>query len=319
MKKEFLPANVVLAANRIAPHIRETPLDYSPFFSELTGANVFLKLDNLQHTGSFKLRGATNKLLSLSPEERAKGCVAASSGNHGAAVAFAMSKLDTKGVIFVPEGSSATKVDAIKRAGGEVRFFGTDGLDTEMHAREYAEENGMCYVSPYNDEEVVAGQGTCGVEIAKQLSQVDAIFIAVGGGGLISGVGSFLKSVNTSISVVACQPEASAVMTESVKAGEILELPSDPTLSDGTAGGIEAGAITFDICKAVTDDFVTVSEEQIAEAMRQFIDSHHMLPEGAAGVALAGLKLRADKYNNKNVVVIICGGNISRETLRKVI
>jgi len=319
MKKEFLPANVVLAANRIAPHIRETPLDYSPFFSELTGANVFLKLDNLQHTGSFKLRGATNKLLSLSPEERAKGCVAASSGNHGAAVAFAMSKLDTKGVIFVPEGTSTTKVDAIKRAGGEVRFFGTDGLDTEMHAREYAEENGMCYVSPYNDEEVVAGQGTCGVEIAKQLSQVDAIFIAVGGGGLISGVGSFLKSVNTSISVVACQPEASAVMTESVKAGEILELPSDPTLSDGTAGGIEAGAITFDICKAVTDDFVTVSEEQIAEAMRQFIDSHHMLPEGAAGVALAGLKLRADKYNNKNVVVIICGGNISRETLRKVI
>jgi threonine dehydratase len=188
-----------------------------------------------------------------------------------------------------------------------------------MHAREYAAENGMCYLSPYNDEDVVAGQGTCGVEIAKQLPQVDAIFIAVGGGGLISGVGSFLKSVNPTMSVIACQPAASAVMTESVKAGEILELPSQPTLSDGTAGGIEADAITFDLCRAVTDDYVVVSEDQIAEAMRQFIDAHHMLPEGAAGVALAGLRLRADSYKGKNVVVIICGGNISRETLKEVI
>jgi threonine dehydratase len=319
MRQELLPANVVLAANQIAPHIRETPLDHSPFFSELTGANVFLKLENLQHTGSFKLRGAFNKLLSMTAEGRASGCVAASSGNHGAAVAFAMSELDTNGVIFVPEKTSTTKVDAIRRAGGEVRFFGTDGLDTETHAREYADENGMCYLSPYNDEEVIAGQGTCGVEIAKQLSQVDAIFIAVGGGGLISGVGSFLKSVNPSMSVIACQPEASAVMTESVKAGEILELPSDPTLSDGTAGGIEADSITFDICRAVTDDFVTVSEEQIGEAMRQFMDAHHQLPEGAAGVALAGLKLCADQFKGSNVVVIICGGNISRETLKKII
>ena len=319
MKPEFLPANVALAANRIAPHIRETPLDESPFFSELTGAHVFLKLENLQHTGSFKLRGAFNKLLSMTSEQRAAGCVAASSGNHGAAVAHAMAKLDTKGVIFVPEGTSTTKVDAIRRAGGEVRFFGTDGLDTEIHAREYAAGNGMCYLSPYNDQDVIAGQGTCGVEISKQLSKIDAIFIAVGGGGLISGVGSFLKSVNPSTSLVACQPAASAVMTESVKAGEILDMPSEATLSDGTAGGIESGAITFDICRSITDDYVVISEEQIAEAMRQFIDAHHMLPEGAAGVALAGLKLRADRYRDKNVVAIICGGNISRETLKKVI
>lgn len=319
MRLEVLPANVVLAANRIAPHIRETPLDHSPFFSELTGANVFLKLDNLQHTGSFKLRGAFNKLLSMTTEQREAGCVAASSGNHGAAVSYAMAKLNTKGVIFVPEGTSTIKVDAIRRTGGEVRFFGTDGLDTEVHAREYAAENGMCYLSPYNDEDVVLGQGTCGVEIARQLPKVDAIFIAVGGGGLISGVGSFLKSVNRSMSVVACQPAASAVMTESVKAGEILEMPSDPTLSDGTAGGIEADAITFDICRAIADDYVVVSEDQIAGAMRQFIDAHHMLPEGAAGVALAGLILRGDQYKDKNAVVIICGGNISRETLKTVI
>ena len=319
MRKEMLPANAVLAANRIAPHIRETPLDHSPFFSELTGANVYLKLENLQHTGSFKLRGAFNKLLSMAPEQRAEGWVAASSGNHGAAVAFAMSALDTTGVIFVPEVTSTTKVDAIKRAGGEIRFFGTDGLETEIHARQYAADNGMCYLSPYNDEDVIAGQGTCGVEISKQLSKVDGIFIAVGGGGLISGVGAFLKSVNPSISVVACQPAASAVMTESVKAGKIVEMPSDPTLSDGTAGGIESDAITFELCRTIADDYVVVSEEQIAETMRQFIDAHHMLLEGAAGVALAGLILRADQYKDKNVVVIVCGGNISRETLKKII
>ncbi len=319
MNKELLPAQAVLAANRIAANIRETPLDYSPYFSDLTGANVYLKLENLQHTGSFKLRGAFNKLLSLSAEDREAGGVAASSGNHGAAIAYAMNELGMSGTIFVPEQTSPTKVDAIKRAGGDVQYFGTDGLDTETHAREYAGQNGMVYLSPYNDLDVIAGQGTCGVEIAKQLSIVDAIFIAVGGGGLISGVGSFLKSVNPSLTVVACQPAASAVMTESVKAGKILDLPSDPTLSDGTAGGIEADAITFDICREITDEFVVVSEEQIAEAMRGFIDAHHMLIEGAAGVAIAGLLASGHKYKGKNVVVIVCGANISRETLKKVI
>lgn len=319
MDKNLLPANAVLAANRIDAHIRETPLDYSTALSEMSGANVYLKLENLQHTGSFKLRGAFNKLLSLTPDERQAGGVAASSGNHGAAIAYAMSKLGVKGVIFVPEKTSSTKVDAIKRAGGDVRFFGKDGLDTEVHAREYADENNMVYLSPYNDADVIAGQGTCGVEIARQLADIDAVFIAVGGGGLISGAGSFLKSVNPAITVVACQPLASAVMTESVKAGEILDLPSSPTLSDGTAGGIEAGAITFDICRDLVDEYQVVTEDQIAEAMCAFIDAHHMLPEGAAGVAIAGLLANTEPYQGKNVVIIICGGNISRETLKKVI
>jgi threonine dehydratase len=188
-----------------------------------------------------------------------------------------------------------------------------------MHAREYARDNDMAYLSPYNDADVVAGQGSIGVELAKQLPKVDAVFIAVGGGGLISGIGSFLKSVNTEVEVVSCQPVASAVMTESIKAGEILDLPSDPTLSDGTAGGIEADSITFDICRDVIDRFVVVTEEQIAHAMREFIDSHHMLLEGAAGVAIAGFLEVAGDYKDKNVVIVICGGNISRDTLKKVI
>ena len=319
MDRARLPADIVLAANRISSHIRETPLDYSPFFSEETGCEVWLKLENLQHTGSFKLRGAFNKLLSLTPEQRKTGCVAASSGNHGAAIAYAMKKLGVTGVIFVPEQTSSAKVDAIKRFGGDVRFFGTDGLDTEEHARQYADENSMAYLSPYNDEHVIGGQGTCGVEISRQISDVDAVFVAVGGGGLISGIGAYLKSVNLAVEIVSCQPVASMVMTESVKAGSLLDLSSEPTLSDGTAGGIEESAITFDICRDIVDRYVVVSEEEIAEGMRQFIDSHHQLPEGAAGVAIAGFLQVASDFAGKTVVIVICGGNISRETLKRVI
>ncbi len=314
-----LPADIVLAAHRLRGYVRETPLDYSPFYSDVGGANVYLKLENLQHTASFKLRGAFNKLLALTPEQKKSGGVAASSGNHGAAIAHAMQKLGIEGVIFVPEKTASTKVDAIRLAGAEVRFFGTDGLDTETHARAYAEEHGMVYLSPYNDVDVIVGQGTCGFEIAKQLSRVDAAFIAVGGGGLISGVGAFLKSVNPDCEIYACQPQASPVMTESVKAGKIVDMPSEPTLSDGTAGGIEAGAITFDLCREIADDYLLVSEEDIGVAMRGFIDAHHMLLEGAAGVAIAGYLQAMDALEGRNVVIVVCGGNISRETLKKIL
>lgn len=307
------------AASRISDLVRQTPLDFSPRFSDTTGAEVHFKLENLQHTGSFKLRGAVNRLMTLTPEQRAAGCVAASSGNHGAAVAFAMQRIDVEGVIFVPENTSPAKIDAIKSYGGDVRFFGTDGLHTETHARQYADQHGMFYLSPYNDADVIAGQGTCGVEIATQLPDVDSVYIAVGGGGLISGVGSVLKSRNSDVRIVGCQPEASAVMAHSVEAGHVVDEPSQPTLSDGTAGGVEADSITFDLCRAVTDEFVLVSEEQIADAMRQFIDLEHQLIEGAAAVAVAAMLAQQDANQARKVIVLICGGNVSRATLRTVL
>ena len=184
---ELDPMGVATAArearDRIAGLTRKTPLDYSWRFSAAIGADVYFKLENLQYTGSFKLRGAANRLLTLTREQRRAGCVTASSGNHGAAVAYAMQKLGIGGVIFVPEQTSSAKVEAIRSYGGDVRFFGTDGLDTEEHAREYAAVRGMFYVSPYNDPEVIAGQGTCGIEIVASLPQVDTVYIAVGGGG----------------------------------------------------------------------------------------------------------------------------------------
>jgi threonine dehydratase len=307
------------AATRIAGVICETPLKRSPEFSDATAAEVFFKLENQQHTGSFKLRGAANCLMNLSVEQRDKGCVAASSGNHGAAVAYAMRTLETIGVIFVPEQTSSAKVDAIRRYGGEVRFIGSDGLDTEQHAREYATLHGMYYVSPYNDSAVIAGQGTCGIEIVGQLPDVDAVFVAVGGGGLISGVASVLKTHNRDVRVFGCQPEASAVMARSMAAGRILDLPSEQTLSDGTAGGIEADAITFELCRELVDEFILVSEQQIAAAMRQYIQAEQHQIEGAAGVAIAGLLSQKKSLQGKKVVVIICGGNISRQTLDSVV
>lgn len=316
---QYSPTEVVAAATaaamRIGDIVNRTPLTLSSAFSEASGADVYLKLENRQLTGSFKIRGASNRLATLSDEQRSRGCVAASSGNHGAAVACAMQRLGTSGVIFVPEQTSTAKVEAIRSYGGDVQFFGNDGLDTEQHARGYSEKNDMFYLSPYNDPEVIAGQGTCGVEMVQQLPDLDAVFIAVGGGGLTAGVGSVLKAHNPEIRIYGCQPEASAVMAKSVDAGEILDMPSNPTLSDGTAGGIEADAITFELCKDLIDEFVLVSEAEIAAAMRLYMSAEDEAIEGAAGVALAGLLARKDAVQGHKVAVIVCGGNVSQQVI----
>ena len=306
------------AAERISSYVIHTPLQRSESFSSDLGADVFFKLENLQTTGSFKLRGATNRLLTLSDEQRNTGCVTASTGNHGAAFACATEKLGTSGIIFVPEQTSAVKVEAIKSYGGDIRFYGTDGVDTEQYARAYADKKGLFYMSPYNDEQVIAGQGSCGVEIVEQMPDVDAVFIAVGGGGLIAGVASVLKTHNPNIRIYGCQPGNSAVMAHSIEAGEILDLESEPTLSDATAGGIEANAITFPLNQAAVDEFVLVDEGQIAAAMRLCMDREGHTIEGAAGVAVAGMLARRDGLAGKNVVAVICGGNISEDALEQV-
>ena len=275
-------------------------------------------MENRQHTGSFKIRGAANRLLTLTTQQRTAGCVTASSGNHGAAVARALQLLAIDGVIFVPERTSSAKVEAIRAYGGDIRFYGDDGLETETHARDFAIREGLFYVSPYNDPEVIAGQGTCGVEIETVLPDVDAVFIAVGGGGLVSGVGSVLKAHNPDIIVYGCQPKASAVMAQSVAAGRILDMASEKTLSDGTAGGIEHDAVTFPITREVVDEFVIVSEAEIAAAMHFFMDSMGESIEGAAGVAIAAMLQHLPALADKTIAVIICGGNISDEQLAEV-
>ena len=307
------------AADRIRPYVRATPLDHSLYLSQRTGADVHLKLENLQYTGSFKLRGAMNKLLTLTPEQCLRGVVAASSGNHGAAVAYGCCALGIKGTVFVPEHASPTKLEAMRRYGIEVRQHGDDSLVSELEARRYADEHGLAYLSPYNDLDVVAGQGTIGVEIVEQLPGVEVVFVSVGGGGLIGGIAAVLKAHNPAIHVVGCLPENSSVMAVSVARGAIVDMPSLPTLSDGTAGGIEEGAVTFALCQALVDEYVLVSEAEIAAAMRAIMEGQHLLVEGAAGVAVAALLKTQERWQGKQVAVVLCGGNISLETLRSVL
>ena len=322
--RRVAPANMLAqaafeAADRIRPYVRATPLDHSLYFSQLTGADVYLKLENLQYTGSFKLRGAMNKLLTLAPEQCLRGVVAASSGNHGAAVAYGCRALGISGAVFVPEHASPTKLEAMRRYGIEVRQHGDDSLLSELEARRHADEHDLAYLSPYNDLDVVAGQGTIGVEIVEQLPGVEVVFVSVGGGGLIGGIASVLKAYNPAIHVVGCLPENSPVMAVSVERGAIVDMPSLPTLSDGTAGGIEEGAVTFALCQALVDEYVLVSEAEIATAMREIMEGQHLLVEGAAGVAVAALRKTQERWQGKQVAVVLCGGNISLATLRSVL
>jgi threonine dehydratase len=305
------------AEARIRPYVRETPLEPSPGLSERTGADVYLKLENLQHTGSFKVRGAFNKLLSLDATLRRRGVVAASTGNHGAAMAHAMAVLDVPGIIFVPETASTAKVANIRRLGGEVRFFGPEGGATEVHARAFAAENGLTYVSPYNDPDVISGQATIGIELLRQTPKIDVVFAPIGGGGLIGGIGGAMKAVDPSAIAVAVSPRNSKAMMESMQAGRIVETRHLPTLSDATAGGVEPGAITFDLCRAVVGEFVDVDEGEIRDAMRLFVEQHHMLLEGAAGAAIAGLLASGRRHAGKSVAVVISGANIGADRLKE--
>jgi threonine dehydratase len=310
---------VLEAESRIRPHVRETPLEHSPILGRHCDCEVYLKLENLQITGSFKVRGAANKLLSLTDDERERGVVTASTGNHGAAVAHMLGALGCPGSIYLPHGASGAKVERLRRIGGGLEFFGDDCVEAEIQARSVAERSGQVFISPYNDPEVVGGQGTVGLEIERQLDRVDSVLVPVGGGGLISGVAGALKGSNPDVEVIGCQPENSAVMYESVKTGRILELESLPTLSDGTAGGIEPEAITFGLCRRLVDDFLLVSEEEIGAAVRSVIEHHHLLVEGAAALPVAALLKQPERFQGHRVVLVVSGGVIGLETLREVL
>jgi len=313
------PTEVIKAYNRSKSSIRKTPLEHSPYLSNLIDGNVYLKLDNIQKTGSFKFRGAVSKMTSISATEKEKGVVTASTGNHGAACSLAMSLLGIDGKIVVPTIVHKNKVNNILNFGGKVEYHGDDCLIAEERAQEISKTTGATYISPYNDPAIICGQGTMGYEIDQDLKNIDSVFVSVGGGGLISGVGGYLKSVQKNVKMVAVSPKNSCVMYESIKAGKQLDLPSDPTLSDGTAGGVEMGSITFELCQRIIDEFILVTEDEIADGIRIGLEKHHQLIEGAAGAAIAGFTKQKDKLNGQTVVIVICGGNISSEVLKSIL
>jgi threonine dehydratase len=313
------PVAVRAARDRIAGHARRTPVVESAWLSDASGARVFLKLENLQHTGSFKLRGALNTVLALSSDARARGVITASTGNHGAAVAFACGVAGATATIYVPHGADRAKLERIEMLGGQLVTYGTDSAETERRARDAAAEAGRPYVSPYNDVMVAAGQGTIGLELADDPGSLDTVFVAVGGGGLVAGIAGYLDAVSPGTRIVGCSPRQSAVMAESIRQGRIVELESGPTLSDGTAGGVEPDALTFEWCRTLVDEWVLVDEEAIALAMRQAVLADHLVVEGAAGVAMAAVLAGGERWRGARVAVVVCGGNVGAGTLAGVL
>ena len=305
------------ALERSRPYVSHTPCVSSPALEARVGARVFLKLENRQQTGSFKLRGVVNKILALTDAERQRPLVAASSGNHAAAFAHVVALFGLKGRLFLPRTIAPVKRRWLERTGVPLEFVGEDCVETELAARRAAERDGAVLVPPYNDAAVICGQGTIGVELLASLRELDAVFVPVGGGGLISGIAAYVKAVSPGTRVIGCQPARSAVMYHSVQAGRIVEEVSRPTLSDATAGGIEPDSVTLELCRRCVDDFVLIKEEEIEAAIVTLYRHHDMVVEGGAALSVAAAeKLRA-QLAGQRVALIVSGGRIEENLVEQ--
>jgi len=288
--------------------------------SAKVGLELYQKLELFQATGSFKLRGATNKLLSLTTEERARGVVTASAGNHALGVAHAARHLGIAATIVVPKGASAAKVEALRRYPVTLLLEGENYDAAELYARQLEQERNLVFVSAYNDRQVIAGQGTLALEILEDLPQAATLIVPVGGGGLISGIGLWAKTVAPGLKIIGVQSEASPAMQAALAAGRIVPAPDLPSLADGLAGNLEADSVTFELAQRYVDEMVLVSETDIARAIRYFADELHLMVEGSAAVGTAALL--SNYFNlarfDGPVVDLVCGRNIAPATFYKV-
>jgi threonine dehydratase len=307
------------AQKAIAPFIKCTPLVHSVYLSRLCCGRVFLKLENQQVTNSFKARGAFYKLLNLTQKEEQMGIITASAGNHGQAVAYAARKLGFPAKVVVPTTTPHVKVDGIRKWGADLVLFG-DGYDeAEAKAKELARKDGCAYISPYNDEWIIAGHGTVGLEIVETLPNVDVVVVPVGGGGLISGVSIAVKSVKPTAELFGVQSEASPVMYESLKAGRIVDVPKSKTIAEGLSGGIEKGALTFKIAKKWVDRVLLVKEATIRRAVYLLCVHEKLVVEGSGAAAIAPILEDKALFRGKTVACVLTGGNIDKELLKEIV
>jgi len=307
---ESVAATIDAAAARITPYLRVTPLECSPFLSRPGGPEAFLKLENYQLTQSFKARGAFNALLSLDASERARGVVTSSTGNHANAMAHALALLGIAGEIWVPATISAAKRAQLEARGARLRLLEGDPGRVEVAAREEAQRSDRVYVSPYNDAAVIAGQGTIAREILTALPECDEILVPVGGGGLISGIAAWVRARAPRVRVTGVLPANSPVISESVRAGRLLEIPWTESLSDATVGWAEPGTITFPMCRDWVDDWLLVSEAEIRAAIRLLVGMHSMLVEGAGALATAALCANPGRFAGRRVALVVSGARI---------
>lgn len=302
---------IYLARRHVAAFARRTPLLFSPLLSAVSGRAVRLKLENLQETGSFKVRGAANRILSLSSEEQARGIVAVSSGNHGRAVAYVAGRLGIPAVICLSRNVPAAKVEAIRALGAQVEIVGDSYDEAEDHAACLQRERGLTWIDPFDHPDVIAGQGTIGLELLEDWPEVDAAVVPLSGGGLSGGIAVALKSADPAIRVVGVSMERGPVMYASLRAGRPVALPEEPTLADALAGGIgRQNRYTFRLAQALLDDVVLVSEAEIAAAMSWAWAEHGLVVEGGGAVGLAALLHDRVAGCGRNVGVILSGGNV---------
>jgi len=307
------------ATDRVSAVARKTPLEYSHTFSEQTGADVHLKLENFQRTGSFKIRGAINRIATLTESEQDAGVVTASAGNHAQGVALAATRAGVDATIVMPEHAPISKVKATQRYGGRVVLHGTDYNDAQARAHEIEERENRTYVHAFDDEAVMAGQGTIGLEILDQLPEVETVIVPIGGGGLIAGISTAIKTQRPDVRIVGVQAEGAASIAQSLQKGEIHTRDSVDTVADGIATR-SVGQRPFEVIQKQVDEVVTVSDEEIALALTLLLERSKTLVEGAGAVALSALLEERFEYREDEVIVpALCGGNIDMNVLTTVI
>ena len=312
------PADIEAARAQLAGVIHETPCAYSQSLSELTGARVFVKLENLQMTGSFKERGAANVLLQLTPDERGRGVVTASAGNHGLAVAFHAARLGIAAVIVMPEWAPLTKMLSARRQGAEVVLHGDNYDEAYARARAIEAARRLVFVHPFDDARVIAGQGTIGLELAAQVPDLDAVLVPVGGGGLSTGVAIALKSRRMDVEVIGVEAEEIAAMKAALTSNERVTVAAAATIADGIAVR-RVGELTLPLARRWLDQVVTVSEEEIANAILLLLEIEKTVVEGAGAVPLAALVNKKVALAGKTVALVLSGGNIDVNLISRII
>ena len=310
----FSPAEILKAKKILEGVIYHTPMTCSQKLSEISGAKVYLKWENLQKTGSFKLRGAYNKISSLTSEERSKGVITASAGNHALAVALVAKIMNLRAILVVPENAPKIKVELCRALEAEVLLEGANYDESVTYCKKIVSETGATYVPSFEDYKIIAGQGTIGYEILEEIPDINVILVPVGGGGLISGIALWAKTVNPEIRVVGVQSTAAYTMHECFKARKLVDVPVPPTIADGLAGGISQ--VTLDLALKYVDEMVLAKEEELKKAILWVLKNERQVVEGAGIVGPAAILQNKIRFKpNEKVAVVVSGGNIDIELL----
>lgn len=320
LTKDMTIRNIWEARKRIDSIVYNTPLIQSSILSEMVGRNVYLKLENVHEVGAFKVRGAANKILSLSEEEKRRGVATYSTGNHGMAVAYVAKKLGIDAVVCISNRVPKAKVDSLKRLGAQIETVGDSQDDAGVRCYELEREKGITVIEPFDDPHVIAGQGTIGLELLEDLPNLTDVIVPLSGGGLLSGIGLALKSNDRDLRVTGVSMEHSAVMYESLKAGKPVKLEESETLADSLLGGIGLdNQYTFNMVQQYMDNVVLIPEEEIAYSMAYMMDKHRIIMEGAAATGIAAVLGKKIPHQDGDIAVIISGHNVDLSILHSII